>query len=120
MPNQFEAPKIVLTRQAEMPKLALGATPLAALGEGLTGVLSTIAKALPEAPVLPAGMLKLPAMGAAAPQLPKMPMVTEFIKSIETGLPAGLPKLGQAIIPGAGAKEEVAPAPKKAPELVFE
>ena len=117
MPNGIEAPKVVLARQAEVPKVALGGTPLAALGLGVTGVLNSIASLVPDIPVLPLMAGGLPAFPTST-AIPKIPVVTEFIKSIETGLPTGLPKLtGQGTT---GAKEEVAPAPKKAPALVFE
>lgn len=87
----------------------------ASLPKGLPQVstlLASFTDNLPEMPALPN------ALPTGVNQLPQMPMVTEFIKSIEAGLPEGLPKLGQTIIPGA--REEVAPAPKKAPELIFE
>ena len=80
MANQFETPKLVLTRQAEIPKIALSATPLAALGEGLTGVLAKVAGGLPEMGAVPGA----PAAPAA---------LTNLFKSLEATLPAGLPKM---------------------------
>lgn len=77
----------------------------------ISAIMANIAASLPDAPKLP---MTLP---TAAPKMPQMPMVTEFIKSIEVGLPAGLPKLGQSI---PGAREAVPPAPARAPQLVFE
>lgn len=95
MPNQFEAPKVVLAKQAQFPKQATLGTPVAPLGEGLSGILSSIAAILPEIPAMPAGLPGFPALPTGAPQFAQPPMVTEFIKSIEAGLPGGLPKLGQ-------------------------
>jgi hypothetical protein len=115
--NQIETPKVVLSKQAEVPKVALGGTPIAALGEGVSGILSSIANVLPETPAAPMGMPSFPKLPTAMGGMPQIPQVTEFIKNLEAGLPTGLPKLGQTVT---GAKTEVPPAPAKAPELVFE
>lgn len=79
----------------------------------ISSILGSFVDGLPAGPELP-GAAALP---TAAPQLPRMPAVTEFIKSIETGLPVGLPKFGQG---NQGGNNEVPPAPTKAPKLVFE
>jgi hypothetical protein len=116
--NQIETPKVVLSKQAEVPKVALGGTPIAALGEGVSGILSSIANVLPETPAAPMGIPSFPKLPTTMGGMPQIPQVTEFIKSIEAGLPQGLPKLGQGA--GSTASEEVPPAPKKAPQLIFE
>lgn len=66
MPNGLPSPKSFLQQQAQMPSTILANTPLAALGQGLSGVLSQIAGTLPELPALPAGM-GLPGLAATAP-----------------------------------------------------
>jgi hypothetical protein len=97
MPNgQIETPKVVLSKQAEVPKVALGGTPIAALGEGVSGILSSIANALPEAPVAPTALPSFPKLPTGMGQMPQIPKVTEFIKGIEAGLPEALPKLSLA------------------------
>lgn len=85
--------------EASLPK---GVPQISAMMESVTNSLP----ALPNSPI---------ALPTVIPQVPKMARVTEFIKGIEATLPAGLPKVGQAI-PGA----ETPPAPVKAPRLVFE
>lgn len=72
----------------------------------VSAMLSSIVDSLPAVPALP----------AAVSRMPKVAGVTEFIKSIEAGLPVGLPKLGGQSAAG----ETPPPAPRKAPELVFE
>ncbi len=106
MPNQL-SPKGILTQQAELPKLALANSPLSALGEGIAGVLANIAGGLPEMGAVPA-----PAMAPAA--------LTNLFKSLEATLPAGLPKMTEALGKVTTPTTEVPPAPKKAPALVFE
>jgi hypothetical protein len=95
MPNQIEQPKVVLTRQAQVPKVALSGTPLAPLGEGVTGILSSVAGALPEAPAAPTALPAFPTLPTVG--APQVPQVTEFIKSVEAGLPEGLPKISQGL-----------------------
>ena len=56
-----ETPKDVLLKQAEVPKIAMKGSPLAPLGEGISGILSSVAQTLPD--VAP----------AAPPQLPQFP-----------------------------------------------
>jgi hypothetical protein len=118
--NQIEQPKVVLSKQAEVPKVALGGTPIAALGEGVSSILSSIANALPEAPAAPTALPSFPKLPTGMGQMPQIPKVTEFIKSIEAGLPAGLPKFGQGAGEGGTTPTEVPPAPTKAPQLIFE
>jgi len=57
----------------------------------VSSVMESVRASLPEGPQIPAAA----ALPTAAPQLPQVPRVTEFIKSIEAGLPAGLPKMPQ-------------------------
>ena len=106
MPNQL-SPKGILTQQAELPKLALANSPLSALGEGIAGVLANIAGGLPEMGAVPA-----PAMAPAA--------LTNLFKGLEATLPAGLPKMTEALGKVTTPTTEVPPAPKKAPALIFE
>jgi hypothetical protein len=90
MSNQIETPKVVLTKQAEIPKVALSGTPVAALGEGVSGILSSIANILPEAPALPTGV------NLGSKGLPQLPKIKDFAVAVEeTGLP--LPKVSQAL-----------------------
>lgn len=101
---EIETPKMVLTRQAEIPKLALMGSPVAAMGEGLSGVLASFAQSVPDlaAPALPG------TTGVGGP-----PNVPDFLKSIQASLPGGGPPQlgggqGQATI---GPKVENAKAP---------
>ena len=82
MPNGFEPPKVVLSRQAEIPKLALAGSPVAAMGEGLSSLLTSVALSVPDmpGPGLPA------AVGGGGLQLP------DFLKGIQASLPAGFPQ----------------------------
>ena len=107
MPNQM-SPKGILTQQAELPKLALANSPLSALGEGIAGVLANIAGGLPEMGAVPA-----PAMAPPA-------ALTNLFKGLEATLPAGLPKMTEALGKVTQGEKEVPPAPTVAPKLIFE
>jgi len=68
----------------------------------VSSVMESVRASLPEGPEIPAAA----ALPTAAPQLPQVPKVTEFIKSIEAGLPAGLPKMPTGGTPERGEIEE--------------
>ena len=105
-----------LMEQARLPKSVLSNTPLAALGDSLTGVMSNIASALPA----------MPSMAAPA----GMTQVASFFKGIEASLPEGVPKISDLISPPAAeappteipalGNRGIPPAPRGLVKLVFE
>lgn len=85
-------PRVVLPRIDVAAK-----NPVAALSEirtSLSETLSSLEGALPNQAAIP-GLSSLPNNPIAA--FPQPPLFTEFIKSLEAGLPAGLPKISGAV-----------------------
>ena len=109
MAQQLEAPKLLLARQASFPKLALQGTPVAPLGEGLSGVLTTLANALPDVPSPPGGAGVIPTPGA--PGAAGLPRFSSLFKSLEANLPDGLPRLSQVTqsLEGGGQNAQAGP-----------
>lgn len=95
------SPKTLLIQRASLPARTLASTPLASVGNGITGALNKVALALPELPALPASMPKLPtlpAMPASAASKVPLPIIS-FVKDVEIKLPTGVPSIAAAISP---------------------
>ena len=76
-----ETPKDVLLKQAEIPRIATEGSPVAPLGEGVSGILSSIAQTLPD--VAPAALPELPQF----PPPPAAPRQPQFMRGAEEASP---------------------------------
>lgn len=115
--------KTLLKQPLSMPKGIEAKLPAGM--PSISGILSSIADALPEGPELPIG-----GQGGSSPEF-KLPRVTTFVKGFEERLPEGLPKVSSltASLEGPvgkveemlGGREAAAtPAPEGIVPLVYE
>lgn len=95
MPN---TPKDILRQQAAIPTDITKGTPLEGIGQSMTSVLTQVAGGLPELPTpqmqIP-GLPQLPTGGA--PELPGIPQVREFVRSLDSAVPKGFPQFAPSL-----------------------
>jgi len=87
----LQTPKEALLHHAQIPKFVLQGSPLAALGEDISGVLSDIAANVPEIPEVEAALRRAPRL-PRPPRLPRFPRLgvegpEAFIRGIEAASP---------------------------------